>query len=61
MFCCREQGNKDGEGGTQKEVEAGQASNKVETGGAEGKGGGGAQNTSGMDEEQAAGASSILR
>ena len=61
MFCCREQGNKEGEGGTQKEGEVDKASNKVETGGAGGKGGGGAQNTSGRDEERAAGASSIPR
>ena len=61
MFCCREQGNKEGEGGTQKEGEVDEASNKVETGGAEGKGGGGAQNTSGRDEERAAWASSIPR
>ena len=59
MFCCRDQCNKEGEGGTQKEGEVDEASNKVETGGAGGKGGGGAQN--GRDEEGAAGASSIPR
>ena len=51
MFCCREQGNKEGEGGTQK----------VKTGGAGGKEGGGAQKTTRRYEVPPAGASSIPR